>query len=169
MFRKSVVWILSAFLLLSLHAAFAQKEEKGHELQEIDLRREDEILNSIKELDKAMVSSDTSTLNTLLSKEVHFKHSNGMVESKTELLNNLNSGYLRYLQIEQQGKSEIGKWKGKKGGYWKDHTVTRDLHVVGELDGKPFDVVLTTKEHWVLVDDKNKWVLLERQSVQADK
>lgn len=166
--KRNVIWILLAFVFLSFSHSFAQKISKA-EQQEIDLRRKEEILNSIIELDKAMVSGDTSSLNNLLSERIGFKHSNGMIESKKELLNNLKSGYLRYLKIEQIGKPEIKKWSGKKGGYWKDHTVTRGLHVIGELEGKSFDVVLKTTEHWVLIDGKNKWVLSERQSVQAEK
>jgi len=125
-----------------------------------------EVKEAFHALDAALLAADTATLALLLNEHLRFKHSNGWVETKSDLMRNSGSGYLKYIKIEQPDTATIVAFAGKKGGYWHDHIVKRKIHVVGILNGIPFDVNLVTTEQWIFSNER-RWVLSFRESVKA--
>ncbi|WP_118974309.1 nuclear transport factor 2 family protein [Taibaiella koreensis] len=110
-----------------------------------------------RQLDDAMLNIDTVALKQLLHIQLSVGHSNGLVESKAELLQHLRSGYLKYSSIVATGSPEM---------QFVDRvaTVRRAIKVKGSLQGTAFDVTLQVLEVWLEVD--GSWQLLCRQSIR---
>lgn len=53
----------------------------------------------------AMVGGDLATLEGLLTEDLIYTHSNGLVETRAQLLESLRSGKLRYLAAERSGET----------------------------------------------------------------
>lgn len=161
--------VLSALFLGS--PVFAQQKEPATKTKLYEDKskweREREIMQAFHNLDSALIAADTVKLKMLLADQLSFIHSNGLIETKQDLLKHISTEYLSYTKIEQSDSAKIVAWSGKKGGYWHDHTVNRNLHVVGTLEGNLFDVKLTVKEQWCFTVN-SEWVLVWRQSVKAN-
>lgn len=107
-------------------------------------------------LDKALLAKDTVLLKQLLHKDLTYGHSNGWVETKGDVINDLFTGKLLYTKIE----SKDLKW-----------TLTGDLSTVRStteigylLDGKPGELKLHVLQVWLKTN--KGWQLLSRQSTK---
>lgn len=110
-----------------------------------------------RQLDEAMLQKDAAALLQLLHDQVSVGHSNGLVESKAELLQHLQSGYLKYSNIAETGSPEM-QFVGQVA------TVRRVIKAKGSLQNTAFDVTLQVLEVWLLTD--GNWQLLGRQSIR---
>ncbi len=120
-------------------------------------QKESEIRESCSALDSALMKGDIKSLKGLLHDKLSLGHSNGLIESKEEVLQHLQSGHLKYYSIEECEPSDI----------WLVGSVTsirRQLKVLGALEGKGFETNLKVLEIWIMVD--KKWKLLSRQAVK---
>lgn len=54
---------------------------------------------------RAMVSSDITTLDQMLADDLIYTHSSGAIDNKTQYLESIRSGTLRYLSAERQQDS----------------------------------------------------------------
>ena len=59
--------------------------------------------DAVTKLDKALIAKDTVVLKQLLHKDITYGHSNGWVETKTDVIKDLVSGKLAYDKIESRG------------------------------------------------------------------
>lgn len=114
-----------------------------------------------KQFDLALVTKDRAKLTILLLNHFRMKHSNGFEETKKELLQHLNEGFLKYDEILQDGDAEIHL--EEELGF-----VTRYLKVKGSLKGNDFNVKMKATELWTWNYTSRQWQLRNRQSVKTN-
>ncbi|MFI5195490.1 MAG: nuclear transport factor 2 family protein [Chitinophagales bacterium] len=137
-------YFVTILLLFVSFGVFAQKQDTKSLEQATD------------NLDKALLKKDTVELKMLLSNELSYGHSNGWIESKREVIDDLFNGKLIYKQI-----SRLSQNVSVDGNVASVRSVA-DLDVV--LNGKPVQLKLSILQVWIW---KNKnWVLFARQSVK---
>jgi hypothetical protein len=112
------------------------------------------VQENVKDLDIALVKKDTAFLNQYLHDNLSYGHSNGWIESKSELINHLLEGKLVYTEIESKHLSS---------GYTEKTAVIRtESKIRYVLDGKEGELKLHVLQVWVI--NGYKWQLLARQS-----
>ena len=114
------------------------------------------LLEAIKKLENALVNKDQQTANTLIHPDVQFGHSNGWVQNKIDVANDMRTGFLIYKKIDNQ--SIIIDIKKKKG------FVKEVIEVEGTRNGTDFKMKLFVQQLWV--QTKKGWQLLIRQSTR---
>ena len=113
--------------------------------------------SAMQKLDKALIEKDYSTLQTVLHKDVSYGHSNGWVQNKMDILNDLKSGKLVYSKIENYEVRIVSL--GKK---WA--TVRTNTDAEGSVSGTAFNLKLHVLQVWI--DTKKGWELFARQSTK---
>lgn len=108
-------------------------------------------------LDKALVSKDEKTLTELLNRDVSYGHSNGWVQNKTDIINDLKSGKLAYDKIEN-----ISSMIAAINDDWA--TVRTNTNAEGKVNGNAFQFKLHILEVWLKTNAG--WQLLARQSTK---
>jgi hypothetical protein len=139
-----------------------------------------------KSLDKALITRDTVALKKLLNDHVLYGHSNGWIESKKHVIEDLYNGKLIYKSIQDLGYYGTGG-KVEKNSLWidtrptdkdslyKDHflggftrravTITSIYDVDVVVEGKQIQLRLSVMQVW---QKKGKhWRLIARQSVKV--
>lgn len=151
-------YLFIVVFLLHAGALFAQKETAIGEVAPVKGEKKEATLlkETIQRFDNALMQRNVEELNRLVSDKLKMVHSNGMVETKTTLLGNIQSKKLVYESIEQ-GKNYEAQLQGKNKAL-----VQRNLDVRGILETKEFNVKLNTREEWIL--EENNWKLVKRES-----
>lgn len=137
-------------LLLCLSIAIQSNAQSKHLLA---------LTKACKDLDSALIQVSDHRLQSLLHPDLSLGHSNGLLENKTELLEHLHNGYLKYMKIESLDTPSINIYKNMA-------TLRRSISVKGALQQKDFEVKLRVLETWLW--EKSKWSLLNRQSVKIN-
>ena len=109
-------------------------------------------------LEKALVQKDTVALKKLLHDDLGYGHSNGWVENKTEVIENLVSGKMQYTSIQ----SESPVWK-QTGDMVIVRTKSKIEFIVNGKEGKLDLFVLQ-----VWKKEGNEWKLVARQSTKLN-
>jgi hypothetical protein len=137
-------------------------------------------------LDKALISRDTMVLKRLLHDHVLYGHSNGWVESKRDVIEDLYNGKLVYKSIqdlgyygtgekEEKGLLRIDRKPTSKDSLYKNSflggfarkiiTITSIYDVDVVVEGKQIKLRLSVMQVW---QKKGKsWKLIARQSVKV--
>jgi len=108
-------------------------------------------------LDKALMEKDNSTLQVVLHKDVSYGHSNGWVQNKQDILNDMKTGKLVYNKIENNNVTIAAlnkKWA----------TVRTNTNAEGMISGAAFQLKLHVLQFWI--NTKKGWQLLARQSTK---
>lgn len=115
--------------------------------------------DAIAKLDQALLKKDSAALDQLLDGKLSFGHSNGWVQTKQDVWNDLRDGRLEYLGLatEEVKFLQMGKELA---------TVTMKVQAKGKLKEKEFDLKLTVMQVWK--KDKKGWQLFARQSTKID-
>src|SRR2546423_13328616 len=113
--------------------------------------------NAMADLDKALLNKDQKVLQQLLHKDVSYGHSNGWVQTKTDILNDLQSGKLVYSKIENSSMMIVAQNK-------KWATVRTNTNAEGSISGTAFQLKLHVLQVWI--KSKAGWQLLARQSTK---
>ena len=113
--------------------------------------------NAMSRLDKALLNKDQQALQQLLSKDLSYGHSNGWVQTKKDVLDDLQSGKLVYNKIENSSVMILAI--GKK---WA--TVRTNTNAEGSISGTAFQLKLHVLQVWM--NTKRGWQLLARQSTK---
>ncbi len=120
-------------------------------------QKQGDLEKAVAQLDMALITKDTVALKMLLDDEVSYGHSNGWIETKRDVIDDLFNGKLTYKQIRQESQSV--QVSGK---------VAYARYVAGldiEMNGKPIQLKLSVLQVWVW---KNKhWTLFARQSTKV--
>lgn len=117
------------------------------------------ISKAVYELQDALLQKDTFVIKKLVSNNIGFGHSNGWVQSKKQMLDDLYNGKLTYTQMQMQDIVF---------GIEKNVVAARiKTKVAGTVNGVVFDMWLSVLQVWQ--KQKKKWVLIARQSVKVDK
>jgi len=113
--------------------------------------------DAMSNLDKALLNKDQRTLQRLLHKEVSYGHSNGWVQTKQDILNDLQTGKLVYSKIENSNVMIVAlnkKWA----------TVRTNTNAEGSISGTAFQLKLHVLQVWIKT--KMGWQLMARQSTK---
>lgn len=115
--------------------------------------------HAIADFDKALETRDSVALKWLLSDKISYGHSNGWVENKRELIEDLFNGKLTYTKISAT-KPEV-----KTTGNVASARSIADIDAV--MDGKTMSFKLKVLQVWLW--ENEHWVLFARQSVPVAK
>lgn len=113
---------------------------------------------AMKQLDDALINKKETVLQQLLHKELSFGHSNGWVQTKKEVLDDMNSGKLIYKKIENISAQIVAinkKWA----------TVRINTNAEGTVNGNEFKLSLHVLQVWQKT--KKGWQLIARQSTKT--
>lgn len=109
-------------------------------------------------LDKALVNKDEKALIQLLHADVSYGHSNGWVQNRNDIINDLRSGKLIYDKIENTSVAIVAMTNNLA-------TVRTNTEAQGRSTAVPtFELKLHVLQVWVKT--KNGWQLLARQSTK---
>jgi hypothetical protein len=108
-------------------------------------------------LDQALISKDEKALVQLLHNDVSYGHSNGWVQNKANIVDDLKSGKLVYTRLDNISVTIIT--------INKEWATTRiNTNAEGSVNGNPFQFKLHILQVWLKT--KTGWQLLARQSTK---
>ena len=136
--------IFTVILLVVGCAAFAQPAD------------EIKLIQTLKEFHQALVNKNTISINQQTDKALSYGHSNGWVQTKTEIINDFKSGFISYQSFREDsitvainGTMANVRFVADITATMKEATNTYHLKVL---------------EVWV--KKGNRWVLFARQAVK---
>ncbi|MBL7722488.1 MAG: nuclear transport factor 2 family protein [Chitinophagaceae bacterium] len=136
--------LLVIVLLLTAVVAGAQTEEA-------------KLATTIKEFHQALVKGNTVSINQQTDKVLSYGHSNGWVETKNELIKNLETGYMKYNSYKEDSLQVMINGNMAHARFVADITAT--------LNGKEGNFHLKVLEVWV--KKGKRWLLFARQAVRG--
>jgi len=104
-----------------------------------------------------LVKRNIVSINQQTDKALSYGHSNGWVETKTDMLKNLERGYLIYHDIKEDSLLVIVNGNVANARFTADISAT--------LNGKSSSFHLKVLEVWV--KKGNRWLLFARQAVKG--
>jgi len=137
-------FLLGFLVLFLINSSYAQIDSVG-------------LKNAMQLLDKALLQKDETVLITVLHKDVSYGHSNGWIQSRSDILNDFASGKLTYNKIENNSSAIITISK-------KYATVKTNTNAEGVVNGTAFKLTLHIMQFWVKT--KKGWQLIARQSAK---
>lgn len=105
---------------------------------------------------EAMTTKNTAALEVMLSDQLTYTHSNGLIEDKQQHLENIRTGKLQYRSIQPE--------EMKLRFYRRTVVGTGIVNVTGVLNEKEFSIQLCYTD--VYVKQKGKWRLAAWQSLK---
>jgi len=142
--RKPATVLFVLFLLIA-KSSFAQIDSTG-------------LKNAMQQLDKALLQKDETVLKSILHKDLSYGHSNGWIQSKSDILNDFTSGKLTYNKIENNSSAIIVITK-------EYATVKTNTNAEGVVNGTVFNLKLHIMQFWIKTK-KYGWQLIARQSAK---
>jgi len=136
--------LFGSLVLFLFNSSFAQIDSVG-------------LKNAMQQLDKALLQKDEVVLKSILHKEVSYGHSNGWIQSKSDILNDFTSGKLTYSKIENNSSAIIVINK-------EYATVKTNTNAEGVVNGTAFKLTLHIMQFWIKT--KKGWQLIARQSTK---
>lgn len=118
---------------------------------------EEKLVATVKEFHRALVNKNMVLLNQHTDKALSYGHSNGWVENKRELLNNLETGFISY-----QG------FKADSIAVSINGTIAHvrfNAQIDATMNGIANTFKLSVLEVWL--KKTNRWVLFARQGIKA--
>ncbi len=117
---------------------------------------EQKLVTTVKEFHQALVNKNTISINQQTDKALSYGHSNGWVESKTDMIKNLETNYISYqsfkedsIKVSSNGNIANVRFVATIEASLKDSKTTYNLKVL---------------EVWV--KKGKRWLLFARQSVK---
>lgn len=142
---RKLYYILLICLVPAL--AFAQKDNSAEQMN---------VMMKMATLRGALLSKDSVSLSNLLSDNVTYGHTNGLVQTKAQLIRSVVSG--------EQDYREIAPSDMKIRVYEGTGIVTMKSMVKMNYQGKPLDMSMNILLVWVKSD--KDWKLVARQSTR---
>ena len=138
-------FILAICLFSTIVVSFAQADSVS-------------LKSAVADLDKAIINKDEKALTQLLNADLSYGHSNGWVQTKGEMINDLKSGKLTYSKIENTSVSIAAI-----NSNWA--TVRTNANAAGSSSTAPsFELKLHVLQVWLKT--KNGWQLIARQATK---
>jgi hypothetical protein len=131
-------------LLFAGFAGFAQKQDRNS------------LENAISSLDVALIAKDSVALKKLLNDNLTYGHTNGLVDTKSDVIGHLFDGKLTFKTIKTQSQTIV-----VEGNTASARRVV-DADVI--LNGKPITATVRVLQVWVW--KKKHWELFARQSMK---
>ena len=135
--------ILSLLVLFNFVFANAQTEEE-------------KLTTTLKEFHQALVNKNTASINQQTDKALSYGHSNGWVETKTDVIKDLETGYIVYHSYKEDSLKITINESVANARFVADVRAT--------LNGNDTNVHLKVLEVWV--KKGKRWILFARQGVR---
>jgi hypothetical protein len=138
---KQFITILSFFITTLLHAQTPQLEA------------------AVNRFDRALVTKDSIALKQILHPTLHYGHSNGWIETKQQLIDDLFNGKINYSKVE----SSDFAWSSPS----PELAIVRSTAMMEYvMDGKAGNLKLHVMQVWLRT--RNGWQLVARQSTKIE-
>ena len=134
-------WLLIV-LLISFHGSAQSRNEK--------------VLSSIKNFHQAIVKADLVSVDQQTDEGLSYGHSNGWIESKSEMIKNLESGFIKYHSYKEDSFSIVANRRVARARFIADINVT--------LNNSTANYHLKVLEVWIRKG--KRWLLFARQAVK---
>lgn len=132
------------FSFLSVHVIAQTDEEK--------------LVTTVKEFHQNLINKNTISINQQTDKALTYGHSNGWIETKNEMMKNIETGYIKYNSFVEDSVSV--SMNGRLA------SVRFLATIVVDLNGKNGTYFLKVLEVW---QRKGKrWILFARQAVKKN-
>jgi hypothetical protein len=118
---------------------------------------DEKLATTLKEFHQALVSKNTVSINQQTDKVLSYGHSNGWVETKTEMIKNLETGYTDYKSIKEDSLQITMNGNVANARFVGDYTVALN-------GGSHVTYHLKVLEVWV--KKGKRWLLFARQAVR---
>jgi hypothetical protein len=118
---------------------------------------EEKLTATLKEFHQALVKKNTVSINQQTDKALSYGHSNGWVETKSEMMKNLESGYISYQAYKEDSISVLINGNIANVRFVTDITAT--------MKETTNAYHLKVLEVWV--KKGKRWVLFARQAIKA--
>lgn len=118
---------------------------------------EEKLTQTLKEFHQSLVKKNTVSVNQQTDKALTYGHSNGWVETKADLIKNLETGYLDYKSYKEDSLVVMVNGNMAHARFIADINVT--------LNGKEGNYHLKVLEVWVRKG--KRWILFARQAVKG--
>jgi hypothetical protein len=119
---------------------------------------EQKLTSTLKEFHQALVKKNVVSINQQTDKALSYGHSNGWVETKTELIKNLETGYTNYKSIKEDSLQVTINENLAHARFVGDYEVSLK-------GGEPVVYHLKVLEVWVRKG--KRWLLFARQAVRG--
>ncbi|HSN60677.1 MAG TPA: nuclear transport factor 2 family protein [Ferruginibacter sp.] len=116
------------------------------------------LTQTLKEFHQALVKKNTVSINQQTDKALTYGHISGWVETKNEMIKNLESGYIAYQSYKEDSISISLNGNVASARFIADVNVT--------LKNNAFGFRLKVLEVWL--KKGNRWVLFARQAIKID-
>ena len=137
---RNIVFIL---LILISVGSYAQTEEQ-------------KLIGVLKEFHQALVNKNTVSINQQTDKALSYGHSNGWVETKADVIKDLETGYISYQQYKEDSITIM------MNGTMANARFVADILAI--LNGNSIISHLRVLEVWV--KKGKRWLLFARQAVK---
>jgi Domain of unknown function (DUF4440) len=121
---------------------------------------EEKLTLTLKEFHQSLVKKNTVSINQQTDKALSYGHSNGWVETKTELIKNLETGYTSYKSIKEDSLQVVINGNVANARFVGDYEVSLN-------GGNAVVYHLKVLEVWV--KKGKRWLLFARQAVKSSK
>lgn len=118
---------------------------------------EEKLTATLKEFHQALVEKNTVSINQQTDKALSYGHSNGWVETKSELIKNLETGYMKYNSYKEDSVQVMINGNVAHARFVADITAA--------LNGKEGNFRLKVLEVWV--KKGKRWLLFARQAIKG--
>jgi len=136
-------------LLVTLSFAFNIKAQDANDPKM-------QVMMKMQDLKNALLSKDSISLSGLLVDDISYGHSSGLIQTKSQLIRDVMSGFQEYKSIEA---SDLNVRIYDNTGI-----ATLKLKVNLSFGGNPMDLNLIATLTWVKIN--NAWKLVARQAVK---
>ena len=117
---------------------------------------EEKLTVTLKEFHQSLVNKNTVSINQQTYKALSYGHSNGWIETKAELIDHLESGYIKYSSYREDSLQLMVNGNMANARFVADINVT--------LNGNNGNYHLKVLEVWV--KKGKRWMLFARQAVR---
>jgi len=117
---------------------------------------EQKLTATLKEFHQALVKKNTVSINQQTDKALSYGHSNGWIETKADILKNLETGYMSYLDFKEDSMNVV------VNGNMANARFTADIKA--GINGNIGNFHLKVLEVWV--KKGKRWLLFARQAVK---
>ena len=118
---------------------------------------EEKLITTVKEFHQALVNKNTVAINQQTDKVLSYGHSNGWVQTKTDLIKDFERGFISYQSISEDSISVAMNGNMANVHFKSDITAT--------FNGATNTFHLKVLEVWV--KKSKRWVLFARQAVKG--
>ena len=116
----------------------------------------EKLTTTLKEFHQALVNKNTGSINQQTDKALSYGHSNGWVETKADMIKNLETGYIDYHSIKEDSIQVTVNGNMAHARFVGDYNVT--------MNGNTNTFHLKVLEVWV--KKGKRWLLFARQAVK---